>query len=75
MKMSNGHPSLIKLFCNNRYSSFPLLFQITYLAVNAHEELVKITAQQCVLLLINLLNKKKVGCGYLSEIQMAVFYH
>ena len=70
-----GHASLIKLFCNNRYSSFPLLYQVTYLAVCAQEELVKITAQQCVLLLVNLLNSRGVGRGYLCELQMAVFYH
>ena len=75
MKMINGHSSLIKLFCNNRYSSFPLLCQITFLAVHAQEQLVKITAQQCVLLLINLLTLKKTGCGYLAEIQMGVFFH
>ena len=73
--MSHGQTSLIKLFCNNRYASFPLLGQTTLLAIYAEEELVRVTAQQCVLMLIGLLAKKKVGEGYLVETQMAVFYH
>lgn len=73
--MSNGNPSLIKMFCNNRYASFPLLCQVCYLATQSPEELVRVTAKQCVLLLINLLNEKRVGCGYLVEVQMAVFFY
>lgn len=75
MKISNGQASLIKMFCNNRYCSFPLLTQVSYLATQSREELVRVTAQQCVLLLIQLLNSKQIGRGYLAEIQMAVFYH
>ncbi len=75
MKMSNGNASLIKLFCNNRYASFPLLSHVSYLATQHPEELVRVTAQQCVLLLIQLLNIKNVGCGYLSELQMAVLFY
>ena len=36
-KINNGHGSLIKLFCNNKYSSFPLLCQTTFLAIHAAE--------------------------------------
>ena len=75
MKMNHGHPSLIKLFCNNRYACFPLLCQVTFLAIHAQEELVLVTAQQCVLMLVSLLASKKVGEGYLVEAQMAAFYH
>ncbi len=73
--MTNGNSSLIKIFCNNRYPSFPLLSKVTVLAASSKEELIKITAQQCLLLLVQLLNKKNVGRGYLAELQMVVFYH
>jgi hypothetical protein len=66
MKINNGQASLIKMFCNNRYCSFPLLTQVCYLATQSKEELVRVTAQQCVLLLIQLLNSKQIGRGYLA---------
>lgn len=75
LKINNGHNSFIKLFCNNRYFSFPLLCQTCFLATHASEELVRVTARQCVLVLVGLLVRKKVGEGYLVEGQMAVFYH
>jgi hypothetical protein len=37
--------------------------------------MVKITAQQCVLLLINLINTKKTGLVYLNELQIVIFFH
>jgi hypothetical protein len=39
------------------------------------DELVKITAQQCVLLLINLINSTKTGLVYLNELQMVVYFY
>jgi hypothetical protein len=75
LKVNSGQASLIKLFCNNRHPCFPLLAQATSLAAHATEELVKVTAQQCVLLLIGLLARKRVGEGYLVEAQLALFYH
>jgi hypothetical protein len=68
--------SLIKLFCNNRYPHFPLLTIVATLAVSyEQEELVRVTANQCVLLLINLMNQTQIGLEYLSELQMVVYYH
>lgn len=58
MKISiHKNNSLIKLFCNNRYPSFPLLTMVTLLGTSlTREVLVKVTAHQCVLLLIALIN-------------------
>lgn len=57
LKLSNGNNSLIKLFCNNRYPSFPLLTAIVTLATYFQkEELVKVTAQQCLLELTGIIN-------------------
>lgn len=68
--------SLIKLFCNNRYPHFPLLTTVAALAVSPEqEELVRVTANQCVLLLIKLINATGVGFEYLSELQMVVYYY
>lgn len=53
---------MIKLFCNSRFPHFPLLTVVTILGVDQEmEELVRVTANQCVLLLIELLNEAQVG--------------
>lgn len=58
---------LIRLFCNKRFPTFPLLTAPTILAVSPKvDELVRITAQQCVLLLINLINTARTGLVYLN---------
>jgi hypothetical protein len=77
MKLSqHGNASLIKLFCNNRFVTFPLLTVATILSTKLMSEvLVRVTAQQCVLLLLNLINTKGVGKAYLQEMQILVFYH
>ena len=77
MKMSSvGNTSLIKLFCNSRFPHFPLLTVITMLGVEFNQEvLVRVTANQCFLLLIKLLNQTKVGVEYLSEVQTIIYYH
>jgi hypothetical protein len=68
MKASaEGNEFLIRLFCNKRFPSFPLLTVVTVLGVSEEvDELVRITAQQCVLLLINLINSVKTGLVYLN---------
>jgi hypothetical protein len=38
------------------------------------ETLVKVTAYQCVLILIRILNEKQVGRAYLNDMQIVVFY-
>jgi hypothetical protein len=76
MKMSNGKDELLKLFCNGRFPAFPLLTVVTVLGIdNTHEYLVRVTAHQCLLLLINLINEKQTGRAYLTELQMVVFYY
>jgi len=65
MKVSRGESSLLKLFCNNRYASFPLLARSTYMALHGADELVRVTARQCVLLLVGLIARRKAGQGYL----------
>lgn len=76
LKISHGNSSLIKLFCNNRYSSFPLLsMAVTLASAYNKEELVKVTASQCVLQLIAIINEKRVGKGYLTDLQMVIFYY
>jgi hypothetical protein len=68
--------SMIKLFCNGRFPHFPLLTTVVMLGVDLrHEELVRVTASQCVLLLIKLLNDTHLGLEYLSEIQMVIYFH
>lgn len=58
--------SMVKLFCNSRFPHFPLLTTATLLGVEqSAEELVRVTANQCVLLLIGLLNEAQVGLEYL----------
>jgi hypothetical protein len=76
MKMSNAKDKLIKLFCNSRFPTFPLLTVVTVLGIDrTHEYLVRVTAHQCVLLLINLINDKQTGKRYLTELQIVVFYY
>lgn len=73
---SQGNNSLIKLFCNTRYPSFPLFSAVVTLASADHkEELVRVTARQCLLQLTALINEKQVGRGYLTDLQMAVFLY
>lgn len=72
---TTDNQTLLKLFCNNRFPSFPLLAVVTILGTNLSKEvLVKITAHQCVLLLISLMIKNKTGLSYLVDLQMIVFY-
>lgn len=35
----------------------------------------RVTAHQCLLLLVNLINEKQTGRAYLTELQMVVFYY
>lgn len=72
----HGNNSLIKLFCNSRYPSFPLLSSVVAIAsAGLKEELVTVTARQCLLQLAALINEKQVGKGYLADLQMAVFLY
>lgn len=71
-----GNNSLIKLFCNSRYPSFPLFSAVaTLAAADLKEELVIVTARQCLLQLAALINEKQIGKGFLTDLQMAVFLH
>lgn len=64
------------MFCNKRFPTFPLLTTATILGVNQScDELVRITAQQCILILINLINRHKTGLVYLNELQIIVFFY
>jgi hypothetical protein len=73
---SHGNNSLIKLFCNSRYPSFPLLTAVATLAsADLKEELVTVTARQCLLQLAALINEKQIGRGFLTDLQMVVFLH
>jgi hypothetical protein len=73
---AQGNNSLIKLFCNSRYPSFPLFSAVVTLASSDHrEELVRVTARQCLLQLTALINEKQVGRGYLTDLQMVVFLY
>jgi hypothetical protein len=73
---TQGNNSLIKLFCNSRYSSFPLFSVVVTLAsADLKEELVTVTARQCLLQLAALINEKQVGRGFLTDLQMAVFLY
>jgi len=48
---------MVKLFCNSRFAHFPLLTTVAVLGIEQDaEELVRVTANQCLLLLIGLLN-------------------
>jgi hypothetical protein len=56
---------LIRMFCNERYPTFPLLTNATILAVSANE-LIKVTAQQCILIIVGLINEQQIHTRYLS---------
>ena len=76
MRMQGASKSLIKMFINSRHPSFPLLTAATTLATHPlHDQLVTITARQCVLLLVGVLDEKDVARNYLSDLQMMVFFH
>lgn len=61
MKISEHeeNKSLIKMFCNNKYPNFPLLTYTTILASDTNE-LIKVTAQQCILILVGMINERKM---------------
>ena len=65
--------SLLKVFYNSKYPSFPLMVNCTFLATSSSEQLVKVTARQCVLVLIGLLKEKGMN-AYLNELPMMIFY-
>lgn len=48
---------------------------VTIASADLKEELVIITARQCLLQLVALINEKQVGRGFLTDLQMAVFLH
>ena len=48
---------------------------VTLASAYNKEELVKVTASQCVLQLIAIINEKRVGKGYLTDLQMVIFYY
>ena len=77
LKLSSPeHRSMIKLFCNSRAPHFPLLTVSLILGAEQKlEELVRVTANQCVLLLIGAVNDTEIGLEYLSEIQFMVYFH
>jgi hypothetical protein len=60
------------MFCNTKYPNFPLLTFTTILAGDFNE-LIKVTAQQCILILVSMINEKKIYSIYLSEPPMLVF--
>lgn len=64
--------SLIKMFCNNKYPTFPLFTYCTILACDPNE-LIRVTAQQCVLILVIAINETNTYSIYLSEPPMLVF--
>lgn len=65
--------SFIKLFCNNKYPSFPILNNCSILASD-NNELVRVTAQQCVLIIVGMLNERQQYTGYLCEMPMLSFF-
>ena len=65
--------SLIRLFCNNKYPTFPILTNSTLLATDSNE-LVKVTAQQCVLILVGIINDRDLYSAYLMELPMLAFF-
>lgn len=75
MKISENedNKSLIKLFCNNKYPTFPILTNSTLLATDPNE-LVKVTAQQCVLIIIGMINAQQLFTTYLYEMPMLVLF-
>jgi hypothetical protein len=62
----------IRLFCNDKYPTFPMLTYITIIAGDPNE-LIKVTAQQCILILVNMINENKIYSVHLSEPPMLVF--
>lgn len=75
IKMGDKQPALLQLFCNSRFPSFPLLSACACIAtLPACDELVRVTAQQGVLLLANLCDRLSTATAYFHELQMLVFY-
>lgn len=74
MKISEHeqNKSLLRMFCNNKYPNFPLLTYSTILACDANE-LIRVTAQQCILILVGMINEKKLYEMYLSEPPLMIF--
>ena len=61
--------NLIQLFYNTKYHNFPIFPHCALLATSSNE-LVKVTAQQCILLLIALCNRKELLNNFLGELPM-----
>lgn len=73
-----NNSSLLKLFCNSKYSSFPLLTNCLILSIKINvpkEELVRVTAQHCLLEIIHIINKKKLGQHYLVNLHIIIIYY
>lgn len=47
------------MFCNSKYPTFPIFTYVTLLAIDKNE-LIRVTAQQCILILLRILNEKQI---------------
>jgi hypothetical protein len=74
MKISENPDNrlLIRMFCNTKYPNFPLLTYISILAADTNE-LIGVTAQQCILILVDMINENKMYSIYLCEPPMLTF--
>lgn len=65
------------MFCNPKYTGFPLFKFSAILACDCENELIAVTARQCILIIVSLINErpdKKIYDIHLSEIPMIVFF-
>lgn len=74
IKESERSVDLIYLFYNTKFPNFPLFSYSTLLAINK-SELVRVTSQQCVLLIINMFSQKKLNSNFLAELPMLMMVY